>query len=134
MTEQNQNSLTLNTASATASALARNTLGLNSAAYSGTSVARSPVNRSSALTVSGRPSRLSKYGVSFQPPQDDAVYYPADVAQTTFFQKGRDFESTYTNHKYTNDEKQTLRTYESQDYLPSHSEVFKNWIKRQPSR
>jgi len=48
--------------------------------------------------------------------------------------KGRDFESTFTNHKYTEEEKQTLTTYEGHDYLPSHSDVYKNWIKRQPSR
>lgn len=48
--------------------------------------------------------------------------------------KGRDFESTYTNHTYTLQEKLTLKTYESQDYFPSHSEVYKNWIKRQHLR
>ena len=34
-----------------------------------------------------RPSRLSKYGVSFQPPQDDAVHYPADARSVSFFEK-----------------------------------------------
>ena len=34
-----------------------------------------------------RPSRLSKYGVSFEPPQDDAVHYPADARSVSFFEK-----------------------------------------------
>ncbi|XP_028399217.1 chloride channel protein C-like [Dendronephthya gigantea] len=56
------------------------------------------------------------------------------VAQTSFFQKGREFESAYDNHKFTEKEKQQLATYDSLDYFPPHSVVYKNWIKRQPAR
>lgn len=34
-----------------------------------------------------RSSRLSKYGVSFQPPQDDAIHYPSDAKELSFFEK-----------------------------------------------
>ncbi|KAF6020441.1 hypothetical protein EB796_021244 [Bugula neritina] len=93
-----------------------------------------PTLSSQSISLRHRPSRLSKYGVAFQPPEDDAIHYHDDAKEMPFFAKGRDFESTFTNHKYTSEEKETLRTYESQDYLTSHSEVYKNWIKRQPSR
>lgn len=39
------------------------------------------------LSVGNRPSKLSKYGVSFQPPDDDAVHYPDDARQMRFFEK-----------------------------------------------
>lgn len=48
--------------------------------------------------------------------------------------QGRDFESAYVNHKYTKQERETLASFESLDYLPSHSVVYKHWIKRQPAR
>lgn len=41
----------------------------------------------SGLTLGARPSRLSKYGVSFQPPDDDAVHYHDDARQMRFFEK-----------------------------------------------
>ena len=50
------------------------------------------------------------------------------------FLQGRDFESAYVNHKYTEKERQTLGSFESLDYLPSHSIIYKHWIKRQPAR
>ena len=34
-------------------------------------------------------------------------------------------------HKYTDQEKKALAAYESLDYLPSHSEIYKTWIRRQ---
>lgn len=34
-----------------------------------------------------RSSRLSKYGVSFKPPEDDAVHYASDVKDLSFFEK-----------------------------------------------
>ena len=45
--------------------------------------------------------------------------------QTSFFQKGREFESRYVNHHYTEEEKEKLATFESVDYLPPHSTVYK---------
>ena len=48
--------------------------------------------------------------------------------------QGRDFESAFVNHKYTREERKTLATYESLDYLPSHSIAYKQWLKRQPPR
>ncbi|XP_074645246.1 chloride channel protein D-like isoform X2 [Tubulanus polymorphus] len=77
--------------------------------------------------------RLAKYGATFEPPTDDAIFYPHDDDHS-FFARGRDFESIYVNHKYTEKERETLGTYESLDYLPSHSEVYKHWLKRQPRR
>ncbi|XP_013403924.1 chloride channel protein C [Lingula anatina] len=77
--------------------------------------------------------RLAKYGSTHEPPKDDAVFYPQDDKHS-FFAKGRDIESVYTTHKYTEEEKKTLATFESMDYLPSHSEVYKHWLRRQPKR
>ncbi|XP_067937986.1 chloride channel protein C-like [Watersipora subatra] len=117
--------------------ISENVLRLRTLEPSGTSLSVG-AGRSAETSRSGglqkKLSKLSKYGVSFKPPEDDAVHYASDAKELGFFQKGRDFESTFTNHKYTVEEKETLYTYESQDYLPSHSEVYKNWIKRQPSR
>lgn len=44
-------------------------------------------NQQSGAALSNRPSRLSKYGVVFQPPKDDAVHYPTDADQLSFFEK-----------------------------------------------
>ena len=51
-----------------------------------------------------------------------------------FFAKGRDFESRYINHQYTEQEKKVLASYESVDYLPPHSQVYLNWLRQQPKR
>lgn len=48
--------------------------------------------------------------------------------------QGRDFESVYTNHKYTKSEREILASHDSFDYLPSHSVVYKEWLQRQPAR
>ena len=64
----------------------------------------------------------SKYGVTSTHADEDAL--PTET-QTRFFQKGREFESRYVNHKYTDEEKQQLQTFESVDYLPPHSAVYK---------
>ncbi|XP_064610554.1 chloride channel protein C-like [Liolophura sinensis] len=86
--------------------------------------------------TTGRPRRrtqsLKKYGVVVEPPKDDAVFYVTDDTYG-FLAQGRDFEPAYVNHKYTEKERETLATFESLDYLPSHSEAFKYWTKRQKS-
>ncbi len=51
-----------------------------------------------------------------------------------FFAKGRDYESRYVNHSYTAQEREILAGYESLDYLPPHSHVYKNWLRQQPAR
>ncbi|CAC5419823.1 unnamed protein product [Mytilus coruscus] len=71
-----------------------------------------------------------KSGHSVEPPRDDAVYYPKDDTYGVFAQ-GRDYEPVYITHKYTEEEKKTLSSFESEDYLPSHSEIYKSWLKRQ---
>ncbi|XP_073241792.1 chloride channel protein C-like [Porites lutea] len=73
----------------------------------------------------------SKYGVSSTHADEDTL--PTET-QTSFFQKGREFESRYVNHHYTEEEREKLGTFESVDYLPPHSAVYKNWLKQQPSR
>lgn len=73
----------------------------------------------------------SKYGVSSSHADEDTL---PTTTQTSFFQKGREFESRYVNHHYTEEERQKLGTFESVDYLPPHSAVYKNWLKQQPSR
>ncbi|XP_071176665.1 chloride channel protein C-like isoform X2 [Mytilus edulis] len=71
-----------------------------------------------------------KSGHSVEPPRDDAVYYPKDDTYGVFAQ-GRDYEPVYITHKYTEEEKKTLSSFESEDYLPSHSEIYKSWLRRQ---
>ena len=51
-----------------------------------------------------------------------------------FLWQGRDFESVYTNHKYTRSERAMLASHDSFDYLPSHSCVYREWLQRQPAR
>ncbi|XP_021349957.1 chloride channel protein C-like isoform X2 [Mizuhopecten yessoensis] len=67
---------------------------------------------------------------SVEPPRDDAIYYPQD---DTFglFDQGRDYEPLNITHKYTDEERKTLGTYDSHDYLPSNSEVYRKWLKLQ---
>ena len=64
----------------------------------------------------------SKYGVSSSHADEDTL---PTATQTSFFQKGREFESRYVNHHYTEEERQKLGTFESVDYLPPHSAVYK---------
>ena len=64
----------------------------------------------------------SKYGVSSTHADEDTL--PTET-QTSFFQKGREFESRYVNHHYTEEEREKLGTFESVDYLPPHSAVYK---------
>ena len=45
--------------------------------------------------------------------------------QISFFKKGREFESCYVNHHYTEEEREKLGKFESVDYLPPHSTVYK---------
>ncbi|XP_041457216.1 chloride channel protein C-like [Lytechinus variegatus] len=67
-----------------------------------------------------------KYGVG-----ED--HHPTDDTNR-FFAKGRDYESRFVNHQYTAQEREILSAYESLDYLPPHSHVYKNWLKQQPAR
>lgn len=63
-----------------------------------------------------------RFGVRSSHADEDTL--PA-YAQTSFFQKGREFESAYVNHKFTEEEKHQLATYDSLDYFPPHSVVYK---------
>ena len=63
-----------------------------------------------------------RFGVRTTHADEDSL--PA-YAQTSFFQKGREFESAYVNHKFTEEEKRQLATYDSLDYFPPHSVVYK---------
>ena len=35
------------------------------------------------------------------------------------------------NHLYTDEEKQILQSYQSLEYLPPHSKVYRNWLQQQ---
>lgn len=50
---------------------------------------------------------------------------PQEDPKTSFFQRGRELESVYDNHKYTDHERKVLAEYESLDYLPPHSTAYK---------
>nr|XP_039274350.1 chloride transport protein 6-like [Styela clava] len=51
-----------------------------------------------------------------------------------FFASGRDYESAFVNHKYTEQEKEELQKYDSLDYLPPWSDAYKEWLRQQPRR
>jgi chloride channel 7 len=38
------------------------------------------------------------------------------------------------NHQYTDEERQILNSYQSLDYMPPHSKVYRNWLQQQPAR
>lgn len=63
-----------------------------------------------------------RFGVRTAHADEDSL--PAN-AQTSFFQRGREFESAYVNHSFTEEEKKQLATYDSLDYFPPHSVVYK---------
>ncbi|XP_070575370.1 chloride channel protein C-like [Ptychodera flava] len=76
-----------------------------------------------------RPSRQN------QRHEDEAGWTTIESEEPTgFFAKGRDYESAYVNHRYTKEERNVLATYESVDYLPPHSQAYKNWLRKQPAR
>ena len=56
------------------------------------------------------------------------------VEQMSFFAKGRDYESTNVNHRFTEAEKAVMSEFDSLDFLPPDSKVYKTWVKSQPSR
>ena len=47
----------------------------------------------------------------------------ADVG--SFFKRGREYESVYVNHRYTGEELKVLASYETLNYLPPDSKVFR---------
>ncbi|XP_078683930.1 chloride channel protein C-like isoform X1 [Branchiostoma floridae x Branchiostoma belcheri] len=79
--------------------------------------------------------RRQTYSLSQRPPpQEDDTNLASGPNEGGFFARGREFESRYVNHHYTEAEREELAKYESLDYLPSHSVVYKNWLKRQANR
>lgn len=44
------------------------------------------------------------------------------------------FGFTTVNHYYTEEERQVLNSYQSLEYLPPHSKVYRNWLQQQPAR
>ena len=61
--------------------------------------------------------------------------FPTTTSTTTtttttssFFQRGREYESIFVNHRYTKKELKVLASYESLDYLPPDSVVYRRWL------
>ena len=50
----------------------------------------------------------------------------------SFFSRGHDVKSAGVNHVYTRDERRRLNDVESIDYLPINSEIYRQWLARQP--
>ena len=44
------------------------------------------------------------------------------------------FGLAVVNHNYTEDERQVLNSYQSLEYMPPHSKVYRNWLQQQPAR
>ncbi|XP_045194209.1 H(+)/Cl(-) exchange transporter 6-like isoform X2 [Mercenaria mercenaria] len=90
-----------------------------------------PTVRGSSTTVTNRMKKvLGKSGTMNDQPSDDSTRYHTDD-EYSFLAAGRDYESMNTTHKYTDQERLTLAAYESLDYLPSHNDIYKKWIKHQ---
>eukprot|EP00051_Salpingoeca_urceolata_P010072 m.122720 g.122720 ORF g.122720 m.122720 type:complete len:922 (+) comp16573_c0_seq4:343-3108(+) len=51
---------------------------------------------------------------------------------SSFFQRGREFESIYTSHQFTAAERDKLREFESCGYLPDNSLVYKQFLSMHP--
>lgn len=62
------------------------------------------------------------YGVASSHADEDTL---PTTSKHGFFQRGREFESAHVNHSYTQEEREKLATFESVDYLPPHSTVYK---------
>eukprot|EP00117_Sycon_ciliatum_P020983 scpid66345/ scgid0160/ Chloride channel protein D len=58
----------------------------------------------------------------------------ADPQTAGFFARGREWEARTDIHKYTEAERQILKTFDSFDYLPPHSTSYKVWLRNQPQR
>lgn len=48
--------------------------------------------------------------------------------------KSAKFGLATVNHQYSDEEKQILHSYQSLDYMPPHSKVYRNWLQQQPAR
>ena len=44
------------------------------------------------------------------------------------------FGLAVVNHNYTEEERQVLNSYQSLEYMPPHSKVYRNWLQQQPAR
>ena len=44
------------------------------------------------------------------------------------------FGLAVVNHNYTEEERQILNSYQSLEYMPPHSKVYRNWLQQQPAR
>jgi len=51
-----------------------------------------------------------------------------------FFSRNKDFEGARVNHVFHADERRKLSTFESIDYFPPNSKVFRQWLKEQVHR
>ncbi|XP_029644599.2 chloride channel protein A-like isoform X2 [Octopus sinensis] len=51
-----------------------------------------------------------------------------------FLTEGRDYQPADVSHIYTDEEKETLANYESQNYLPSHSLLYRRWLQTQKEK
>ena len=57
-----------------------------------------------------------------------------NVAMGNFCAKGREIENSHTNHIFTKEELRVLEREESQDYLPSNSNVYRKWLRQYKSQ
>ncbi|ESN98453.1 hypothetical protein HELRODRAFT_176929 [Helobdella robusta] len=50
------------------------------------------------------------------------------------FAKGREYGSSSITHQYTEQEREMLADYESLEYLPYHSYVYREWTRNHPAQ
>lgn len=69
-----------------------------------------------------------------KPPAEDDGLVDHPDCDFPIFKKGRDIGGSHTNYEFTQQEQETLASYDSVDYLPSDSEVFRAWAMQQTHR
>ncbi|XP_059079772.1 chloride channel protein C-like [Tigriopus californicus] len=63
---------------------------------------------------------------------DESNFDEVDGWDKSFFQRGREYESAYVNHRYTDKELKILNSHQTLDYLPPDSVVYRKWLKSRP--
>ena len=62
------------------------------------------------------------------------VFHVGEVGRAVKMALRTRFGFAAVNHLYTEEEKQILHGYQSLEYLPPHSKVYRNWLQQQPAR
>ena len=70
----------------------------------------------------------TRRSVKVQEAVGDGIHAVSDDGHEGFFQRGRDFEAVGDAHSYTEQEKKTLESFESLEYLPPNNAVYRAYL------